>query len=134
MNRKITQEIILLGIVVAFLHKIALSWSLYWSVWWYDIMMHFLGGFLIALIVLLIIARFKIIILNPNLIFLLMIGGVSIVGLGWELFEVFFELIDIKTSKLDTILDLVMDVLGAVAAFFYSKKRFFKNNILQDSN
>jgi hypothetical protein len=115
------------------LHKIALSWALYWTISWYDIMMHFLGGFLIALIILLIISRFKIIIFNPKLIFILMMGGVLIVGLGWELFEIFFELINIKTDKLDTIIDIVMDLLGAVAAFFYSRKRFFKNNILQDT-
>ena len=127
MIKKIAIEIILFGMIISILHQIALSWYLYWTTDWFDIIMHFLGGFLMALLVLLIVVRLNLISQNKIINFILIVGGALFIGLAWELFELFTNMTDIATDKGDTILDLVMDTVGAVSAYHYSFRKFFKS-------
>ena len=129
MNKKITVEIIIVGILVSLLNKLALAWSLYWTTDWFDIIMHFLGGFLIAMIALLIISRLNLIAPKVAQNFILIVGGALFIGISWELFELFTGMTNVYLDKLDTALDLVMDTIGAVSAFYYSKNKYLKNNI-----
>lgn len=117
-------EIFLLSITVAVLHYFATIFSLYWSVDWFDIMMHFLGGLLIGLISLWVFFTSEKI-KYPRTkfaIFSVTIGLVLIVGLGWELWEIFVGFTDVFSDKSDTMMDLVMDTIGAVAAYIYGIK------------
>ena len=126
MKRILLAEIFFIGISVAVLHKIALSLFLYWNVVWFDIMMHFLGGALIALITLFFIYDSKFFnfkIRKPIVIFSAAVGMTLIIGLCWELWELYVGFADIIEDRADTFLDLIMDFLGAIAAYLYSKEK-----------
>jgi hypothetical protein len=131
-KRILLAEIFFVGITVAVLHKIALSLSLYWNIWWFDILMHFLGGALIALITLFFIYDskfFNFSIKKPIIIFSAAIGMTLIIGLSWELWELFVGFTDAYTDQVDTIADLINDTLGAITVYLYSK-----NKICQQKN
>ena len=128
-KRILLAEIFFIGISVAVLHKIALSLFLYWNVFWFDIMMHFLGGALISLITLFFIYDSKFLnfkIKDKIVIFSIAVGMTLIIGLGWELWELYCGFTDIVEDGADTFLDLIMDILGAIAAYFYSKDKICK--------
>jgi uncharacterized membrane protein len=118
----LTKEILGVGVLVSILHYTALKLFLYWSTDWYDILMHFLGGFLIGLIVVSLIQRIE----NRDqgtenkiLLFTAVILSVLSVGLVWELWEIFIGFTDVLKDRADTILDLIMDLIGATASIFY---------------
>ena len=89
-NRKnVLVKIMFFAILIAVLHFIALKFYLYWTTP-IDILMHILGGALIALIGLytLYFSPFKNKIINtPIKIFLISVAGTFIVGFLWEVFE-----------------------------------------------
>jgi hypothetical protein len=124
LKRQIVWEIIILALLVAILDKIAMLLFLYWTTAWADIVMHFLGGYLIATIAIFIFfmsgwIKFP----RTKLVGLItIISTVLIVGLGWELWELFTGLTDVIIHKGDTILDLIMDILGALGAYITHKK------------
>lgn len=118
-------EIVTLSVIVALLHKAALSFYLYYTISWFDIVMHFLGGGLIGLIILfsLYIYEWEPFHKNHKInVFIVAVGGVLIVGLVWELWELFVGFTDIVKDGPDTLLDIIMDLLGASMAFMYAKK------------
>jgi hypothetical protein len=131
-KRILLAEIFFVGITVAVLHKIALSFSLYWTIWWFDIPMHFLGGALMALITLFIIYDskfFNFSVKKPIVIFSAAIGMTLIIGLSWELWELYMGFTDVYKDQIDTMADLINDTLGAITVYLYSK-----NKICQKEN
>lgn len=121
------KEIIGLGILISLLNYLAIQLFLYWTTDWFDILMHFLGGLLIGLIVISVIKRFaEGDNLNKNLLYLSVILGVLVVGLGWELWEIFVGFTDVITDQTDTILDLIMDLIGSIGAVFYYYFKYSK--------
>lgn len=89
-------------------------------------MMHFLGGALIALITLFFIYDpkfFNFSIRKRIVIFSAAIGMTLIIGLGWELWELYMGFADLFEDRFDTGLDLVMDTLGAISVYLYSKNK-----------
>ncbi len=117
----------MVSVLVLFLHKIALDFFLYWTTDWYDIVMHFLGGVVIGMIAYLVIDMFsglKIVKQTKLAHFSFVFGILLIIGLGWELFEIWTELIDPIADRLDSMMDLVMDSVGGVTAFFYARNKF----------
>lgn len=123
------KEFFLTSIVIAVLHYISLKYYLYWTVYWFDILMHFLGGFLIAIFVVFILysySDFKS--LKKHKIFLaaLIIGATLSVGLGWELWEIFVGFTNTLKDLNDTIIDIIMDVLGSIFAIWYSRKIIYE--------
>jgi hypothetical protein len=129
-KRPLLKEIFFLSIVIAVLHYIALTLFFYWTVSWFDIFMHLLGGFIIGLIaVFILLNNFRIGILEDKKVTLvLVLSFVMIVGLGWELWELFFGLTNILEDKVDTIVDLIMDFIGGYFAFLYGKKYLWIKN------
>ena len=116
-------SIIVLGVVVALLHAHALNNFLYWHLPWLDILMHFLGGLLVALIGLWIArktgiakgAKSKWKLLIDILLF------VFIVSLLWESFELTFQSLvseDPYEYAIDTIIDFLMSTIGALFGFY----------------
>ena len=92
-------------------------------------MMHFWGGALISLITLFFIYDLKFLnfkVKNKIVIFSAAVGMTLIIGLGWELWEIYVGFIDIYVDGPDSFLDLIMDVLGAIAAYLYSKEKIWK--------
>lgn len=123
-KKPLIKEIFWLSSLVAILHYMALKLFLYWTVAWFDILMHILGGLVIGLIVLFILMNFVGIAFlnNKKILLFLTISGVLVVGLGWELWEIFLGWTDVLADQVDTMIDIVMDTIGALFAFIYSKK------------
>lgn len=92
--------------------------------------MHLLGGFVIGLIaVFILLNHFRMGVLEDKKVTLILVlSFVLIIGLGWELWELFFGLTNILEDKLDTVIDLVMDFIGGYFAFLYGKKYLWIEN------
>lgn len=129
-KKPLIKEIFWLSILVAVLHYIALTLYFYWTISWFDILMHLLGGYLIGLIALYLLVNFldKEIISNRKISLILVLSFVLIIGLGWELWEVFMNFTDILEDRLDTAIDIVMDTIGGYFAFLYGKKHLWNKN------
>ncbi len=104
---------------IAVLHFAGLKLFLYWTIPWYDILLHFLGGLWVGVGVICILytsgyAQKKpwLIRLRPFIVF----GIVLVVGLLWEAYEYIFKLTSSHGYVFDTILDLIMDLLGGLVA------------------
>lgn len=115
------KEIFIISISVLILHILALKFFLYWTTSWYDIGMHFLGGFLIGLVVISFIRRIHPgeQILEKGLLFSSVILAVLVIGLTWELWEIFMGFTDVIADKTDTFIDLIMDFVGGSSAVLY---------------
>jgi hypothetical protein len=94
--------------VLAIMQQYALEYYLYWVYWWFDVVMHAIGGFVIGLFVYA--AGYRTL--------LRLVLAVIVVGIVWELFEYVIGVMTYEDDVLfDTILDLVMDTIGALGAY-----------------
>ena len=129
LSKLFIKELIFCSIAVLFFHVMALEYYLYWNIDWFDIFMHFLGGATMGFLALYSFFTSgyipKIVEQKNNLVivFCLVILFTLVVGLTWELWELFVGFSDILEDKGDAILDLIMDTLGAIAVFFYAKNK-----------
>lgn len=110
---------ITLALVGAF-HLLASEWSLYWAVRHFDSFMHFLGGVCVGFATLWLIwddAAKK----PAHIIVLYLIAGILIVGVVWEIFELYFGISVSEGERYwnDTITDLIMDTIGTLSAGMY---------------
>ncbi len=117
-------EMLILFAVVAGLHIVANIYHLYWSIYEFDSVVHFFAGAAISLFFLWF--YFFSDFFSPpkrNLTNFLLVSliGAMFVGFSWEIYELIFR--QTMVSKIDypydTMMDLIMDLLGAVAACFY---------------
>ncbi|OGG44752.1 hypothetical protein A2673_01825 [Candidatus Kaiserbacteria bacterium RIFCSPHIGHO2_01_FULL_50_13] len=95
--------------LVGSLHLVGLEHFLYWKLWWYDIPTHFLGGVWVALALLWVSA-----LLGVRIRWFIVLLVVLAVGVLWELLEFGTGFTPKENYALDTILDLIMDVVGGV--------------------
>lgn len=99
------------------LNEVAVERFLYWRFWWYDIMMHLLGGVVIGGI-----AAWMQLRLFPaassRTTVITVLASIVVVGVGWEIFEYLIDPTYAEQANIvfDTVLDLIMDMLGALAA------------------
>ncbi len=124
-------EVALLAIAVAFLDRVCRFLLLYWTTEWADIGMHFLGGLFIGIVALFVFFTSGYIALpkeNMLLVFVVTIASVLVIGLAWELWEIFMGLTNVLRDQADTILDIIMDTLGGLAAIGYVRQRLWKQN------
>lgn len=131
MNRILIFETIALTILVVILYSLGLYYSLYWVTGWYDIVMHFLGGLWVAFFVMYLVFVVGIVKLPRHdkvIISLITIGSVIIVGMAWELWELFSGLSFVFKDTGDTILDLIMDIVGGSFGLLYGIKILCKKN------
>ncbi len=105
----------------------------YWysAVSYFDMIMHFLGGFWVALLcVYLYPFKEK----SPNVV-LEVLAFVLLVGVGWEIYEMLVNSVAAQNpfDYLDTGSDLFFDLFGGSMAIFYFYKRimFAKENGVQ---
>jgi len=105
---------IALSLLLLVLHVKAIDGYLYLKIPFYDLITHFLGGVCIALFALYAFKKIKYIV--PITI---------VVGLGWEVFEVYFGIsgwpIDTLNYWIDTTKDMFVDTLGAVVVYITYK-------------
>jgi|ETN02SMinimDraft_4_1059925.scaffolds.fasta_scaffold126046_1 hypothetical protein len=121
---KIFLALIFTGLIVAILHTVALFYYLYWIFEWFDILMHFLGGLFAAFVSLfaykfLLSEKFH----NNKMLLINTLIAVLIIGIVWEIFELYFDITYADEGNYigDTILDYIMDLIGAYFGFLYYK-------------
>jgi hypothetical protein len=108
---------------ISFVHIQGMQYAWYWKLWWLDIVMHFAGGFWLAIMVLWIhlsTGRSKADVTTMR--FALYISAVVLlVGFMWEIFEVLIGAMSTMKSNYlsDTIMDLFLDVVGALIAMYF---------------
>lgn len=120
--KPLLKEIFVLAIVVALMHYAALELYLYWTTSWFDVVMHFLGGLLIGLLAVFFFYTSGYVTFpreHRGAAFAIVIASVLVVGLGWELWELFLGWTDVLADRGDTILDIIMDTLGGCVACMY---------------
>ena len=131
-KQPLLKELFFLAILIGVLHRLAIMFSWYWSFWWTDVVMHFLGGLWIGLAVIWFVfvsGRTKSLadIMHERWVaFGLAVGAALAVGLGWEVFELYYGISGAFPNEPifpDTWHDLVMDALGGVAAYLYIMKK-----------
>lgn len=108
-------------LIIAILQHIAVQFYLYWVFGWFDIIMHFLGGFWCAFVVLwfLYFSGYVSVPKKRTLSAFITTGLVTalIVGVGWEVFEYVTGLtFTVDAYVQDTMLDIIMDSVGGVVA------------------
>lgn len=117
--------IVLLGVIVAILHGIAVAKSLYWIFPWFDVLMHFLGGALVSLFGVWVYkwTRKSELFVRTGHALLNVLLFVFIIGLFWETFEVFFDIMDVTRVEYwgDTLFDFIMNGIGGVFAFYLGR-------------
>ena len=130
LKKPLIKEIFWLSLLVSIMHYAALKFYFYWTISWFDILMHLMGGYLIGLIAISLLLNFlnNEIKNNKKIILILVLSFVLIIGLGWELWELFMNFSNILEDKLDTVVDIIMDTIGGYFAFLYAKKHLWKIN------
>lgn len=120
-------------LVIGILHIIALKFFLYWTFPWFDNLMHFLGGLWVGTVSIWYIYfsgfadKFTPQLTTRN-IFTVSIASVIIIGILWEIFEIYVGVPRFVIDyPLDTSIDLLMDTLGAVVASLYMAGKFQSN-------
>jgi len=85
-------------IFIIFVHIIATVNYWYWTIWWFDIPMHFLGGFWVAIVFIWLNSKFDILKFNPiNGIvrtittFITVLSFAAFIGVLWEFAEFLFD-------------------------------------------
>jgi hypothetical protein len=108
MSRTVLLMLLLaLSFLLAVGHHFAYEFFWYWRFWWFDILMHLGGGAFVALAANL---------AGTRRITTLVILALA-VGLVWEGFEFLIGVTYYPSMVTDTALDLLDDVLGAVAIY-----------------
>jgi hypothetical protein len=111
--------------IIALLHSLAYVFFWYWTLWWFDILMHFLGGVWVALTALWFfylsgyVQRPK---ANMQTYLLITLGSIAVIGIAWEIFELFVGAYREEHHVLDTTVDLIMDIVGSLAGLFFFLK------------
>lgn len=124
----------LLLIFIYILNSLAHFLNWYYIFWWFDMFMHFLGGYFIALLFVSICKHSRVVEYtahwNKNTWIVSIISAVICVGILWEFFEwglqFAFSISNIATVT-DSFSDLFFDTLGGLVFLF---RRYFKNDIL----
>jgi hypothetical protein len=123
------KTLIFFFVILALYHLLGLIYSLYYIFWWYDVLAHFGGGVLTAMIF----WRFfknKISGLSAIFQFLFLVSFVALIGVFWEFFEKFldsFFKFNYQGDVNDTLLDLAMDILGGFFVGIFGFSQGFKN-------
>ena len=94
--------------------------SLYGILWWYDMPMHFFGGVFTGLLVIhFLLGQKRIKYLPNNKIIFISLVIVLCIGLLWEGYEIFFDIIAGRQHIfMDSLSDIFFDMAGAVEAMF----------------
>ncbi|KND48072.1 MAG: putative membrane protein (4 TMH) [Parcubacteria bacterium C7867-006] len=127
-EKRLFKRMFVLLIVVAVLSVIDRNLYLTWNFWWFDKMMHFIAGISVGMAVILTMMYFQKFLDNKLKMLFFSIIGVLIVGLLWELFELYFGITFLSDGLAyykDTITDLSMDTIGGILGTIYSY-RFIK--------
>ncbi|PIT91186.1 hypothetical protein COU17_01610 [Candidatus Kaiserbacteria bacterium CG10_big_fil_rev_8_21_14_0_10_49_17] len=113
--------------LLAAVHFYALKYFLYWSYLWLDMFMHYLGGLWLGVIALWFFYFYTGAPRNTTHALFIALGMGLGIGGAWEVFEVFAGLPVESNYVLDTAIDMLMDTLGVITAWFCITVVFFKH-------
>ena len=120
-------------VVIEFLHEIQRVLLPNWEV--VDVPLHFLGGFTIAWMILIVWQRWhkrKWIPKIPSWIIALTVWGVvALFGIFWEFYEWtsdYFYHTNMQPDATDTMMDFLMDLLGGLAFIIAFQRDFFRES------
>jgi hypothetical protein len=131
MKHRLTSLLTLFGLValLGLLQQLAFAYYLYWVYPWYDIMMHFLGGAVVASSYIWVVTyelpeKFK-----RYRRFAYVLAFSFFIGILWEVFEYLIGIdreYSLRVWQFDTVVDIIMDLSGAALSFvfftLYAKK------------
>lgn len=120
---------LVVAILVAALHLLALEYYLYWTLWWFDMLLHLLGGVWVSFTTFWLLYIARLVPHIPQHVFSMVIAFVVatlIVGVGWEVVEHSAGVIERPSYGRDTTIDIIMDVVGALLAALYILKSQFR--------
>lgn len=110
----IAQALVLAGIAVV--HIAALQWYLYWHFVWLDVPVHFAGGVWLALMGSWILLR-----AGQEMRVETVFSIVVVLSIAWEIFELAAGIPREANFLFDTVLDLTMDMAGAILGFLLAR-------------
>jgi len=106
------------SLILAVVHISALHFTLYFHYWWFDIPMHILGGIVVALFFFALRAQ-GVLFTTRSLSLVPVIVLVLVVGLCWELFEIWAGIPLLEPDfERDIVSDLVNDMIGGVVGWY----------------
>jgi hypothetical protein len=120
---------ILTTIIVCTIELISFYFHLFYSIMWFDMIMHFSGGFLVALLALTIVTYYKQDLSYGQILFWGIITA-FLIGVLWEVYEL-YEGITVWGSFGywgDNGMDVTMDTFGGLVAVWYSYIRLHSYN------
>jgi hypothetical protein len=111
---------IFFAIATALLQWYGVEYSFYWTTWWWDIFAHLGGGLTIGFWLAAVSSRYR---LPPAWARIVIIGGVLLVAIAWELWELVEGVAGGPGGYwIDTTKDLFDGVLGATIAWIIYKR------------
>ncbi len=125
-KEKLFKNLSYLVVFIFLANFVANKFHWYYSVWWFDMLMHTLGGFWLGLVFVWYFYKKHISVsLNTSTI-LQAVGWILLVGVAWELFELFFinYMAENRFDLADTFSDLFFDLLGGLSAVFLNKRNY----------
>lgn len=129
-KKKLLRRIAELIFFIFIANSLAMKFYWYSTIWWYDMPMHFLGGFFVALLGLWIyfFSGKKIKNSNAKTVVLISFFTVLVIGILWEVFEFGIDTIItfMPHNRLDTLSDIFYDISGSFAGALYFLKRYLK--------
>lgn len=117
-----------LGLLILIFIANTLANRFFWydSLWWFDMPMHFLGGFIVATLTLLVFIKWNSIKGDSHIrirsIILISFFSALVIGIGWEIFEFIVDLfypLAHMAHVLDSFSDLFFDASGGMCAALY---------------
>jgi hypothetical protein len=116
MNKRLFKHTFFLLFVVGVLNLVATELYLYWTIWWFDMLVHFLAGTTVSMATLWFWPHINKIKIHTTVqIIIVAIIGTIIVGIVWEIYELYFHITSLSDGIsyiTDTVSDLIMDISG----------------------
>lgn len=113
--------------ITALLYFLGFFLYLHWVFWWYDILLHLLGGAWVVLV-----SMWLLKVSNKVQPWASIIAVVIMIGALWEVFEMLIGAPRESNYLFDTSLDLLMDVIGAVGAIIFVRRKERAANSLEN--
>lgn len=132
MNAKLLKTIFTLLFLLVILYILRVEFYLSWTTWWFDLILHFIASCMAGVVVVFLLQRFfEVITTNQIKIILLATAGALVVGIVWEIYELYFGqtfLSDGIVYITDTASDLIMDICGGFLGALYAGRFISKQN------
>jgi hypothetical protein len=120
-DSRLVLVLLVLVACIAILYDLTLEHYWFWTIWWIDVVLHVLGGFAIGLMVIWAgtLMGWNRAHISDVRAFFLILGLVTLIGIGWEVFEYQAGMFVVGQFFPDTYHDLFSDIAGGLIAYVY---------------